>query len=707
VTDDEQRLPDPGEGPPADRVLIDDLAGEQAERPPGTGPAVVRRTAFRPRSGRPTEAVAEQDRERFFGVKPLRALFEAGTVAVLAWCWAAVLYRLWDASLRVPIYQDRSDARLIANIVKNITTRGWFETNPHLGAPYGQKLYDFPHGGETFQLVFIKILSLFTKDYGLLMNVYYIGGFGVTAAVTFLVLRHLRFTYGVSALIATLYVFLPFHFYHEQSHLFRSSYYYAPIACLVLLWAMQWRERFLRDPLAVGPDGRKAGAIATLRWTLGSNLRWRRVAFMVVVLVFLGGTETMTTCFTLVLLALTGIIGAIVHREPARLLASFAMVGVLGVTFVAFLSPTILYVHDHGNNALAARRQATEQELYGLKISRMVLPSGDHRSTPMRDLGNKAQAGTLVLSEGGQALTTLGTIGFFSALVWLLARRWGRPRGEPPDVRPPWDRTAVLDDGAILVLLSTLVGTIAGLAMVLSVLGFSQVRVWNRIVLIIAFFAFAFTGHWFEKLGRWIQGKLTRSAAIPLLVVLLLGVGAFGLWDGGRPAGRDYRAMDADFASDKAFVARIEASVPAGTSIFQLPVTPFPESPPPARMLDYDQMRPILQSNGSTNWSYGAVKGRPEADWQWLRVRNHIGAIGSLPGLLGMGFTGIWLDTNGYDDGGKLITTQLTNALGQPPIVSSNGRMEYFDMRPYRDRLGKSPAELRAIAKQLFLIDPP
>ena len=30
-------------------------------------------------------------------------------------------------------------------------TRGWFETNPKLGAPYGQQLYDFPHGGETWQ----------------------------------------------------------------------------------------------------------------------------------------------------------------------------------------------------------------------------------------------------------------------------------------------------------------------------------------------------------------------------------------------------------------------------------------------------------------------------------------------------------------------------------------------------------------------------
>jgi len=43
--------------------------------------------------------------------------------AVAAWIWTAVLYRLWNASLRVPIYQDRPDARLIANLVQNIQTR--------------------------------------------------------------------------------------------------------------------------------------------------------------------------------------------------------------------------------------------------------------------------------------------------------------------------------------------------------------------------------------------------------------------------------------------------------------------------------------------------------------------------------------------------------------------------------------------------------
>ena len=65
-----------------------------------------------------------------------------------------------------------------------------------------------------------------------------------------------------------------------------------------------------------------------------------------------------------------------------------------------------------------------------------------------------------MLSEGGQALTILGTIGFFSAVFWLIYRAWGKlPPGKRRDDRPPHDRMALLDNGSLLILASTLIGT--------------------------------------------------------------------------------------------------------------------------------------------------------------------------------------------------------------------------------------------------------
>ena len=104
------------------------------------------------------------------------------------------------------------------------------------------------------------------------------------------------------------------------------------------------------------------------------------------------------------------------------------------------------------------------------------------------------------------------------------------------------------------------------------------------------------------------------------------------------PQRRDYEAMDRDFESDRAFVEEVERTVPDGTKVFQLPVVAFPEQPAFGEMRDYDLLRPFLQSDGSTDWSYGKVKGRPNADWQWMKVRDTYGIVDSLPALAGLGF---------------------------------------------------------------------
>ena len=115
-----------------------------------------------------------------------RLPFETLGVAVAAWAWAAILLRVWDMPMRLP-FDTRSDATLISAMVKTIEERGWYLNQPRLGAPFGQQFYDFPHGGESFQLFAMKALVTVTGDWGLAINLYFLLGFGVLAGVTFLV----------------------------------------------------------------------------------------------------------------------------------------------------------------------------------------------------------------------------------------------------------------------------------------------------------------------------------------------------------------------------------------------------------------------------------------------------------------------------------------------------------------------------------------
>jgi hypothetical protein len=145
--------------------------------------------------------------------------------------------------------------------------------------------------------------------------------------------------------------------------------------------------------------------------------------------------------------------------------------------------------------------------------------------------------------------------------------------------------------------------------------------------------------------------------------------------------------------------------MPDGAAVFQLPVFPFPEVVPPGKMLDYDPLRGYLADDGTLRWSYGSIKGRPDADWQ-IRWRDHLGPVAGLPALLGMGFTGIWLDTYGYTDGG-LEARQITESLGVEPLRSPDGRFLFFDLREPRKRLDLTDAQLRAEARRRLGVEPP
>lgn len=662
-------------------------------------------------------ATVDPSEHRLFPVRGWRLAAEGLLAAAVAWAWAAVSYRVWDLSPRVPI-NSTNDARLITNLVKNTADQGWWTTNPDLGYPIGQQLYDFPHNGETWQLAIIRVLSTFTDSPGLLMNAYFLTGIGVAALAAFVALRHLRFGVGLSIVASVALTWLPFRIGHGQYHLFRTSFWWVPLSVVVVLWVLHWRERFLVDlsPPFQGSTRRQ------LAWTVRANLRWRRVVVFLAMVAVLGGSETMTTAFTLTLLALTGVVAALRRREPATLVVHGLAIAALGLVVAVMFLPTLRFVAAHGTNAEAGRRQVVEQERFGLKISSLLLPDPSHRWTAIGRPEARIRQGTPVPSEAGQAIGLLGAAGFLGAVGHAVTHGWGRRRR---DARPLHDRDPLRDDLGLIVVLATLVATVSGGAILLSLAGFSQVRVWNRMSLLIGFSSLAFALTWLETGWQVVRGRIDSTPGRGRAWVrsvfgtaLVVGLVAGVLWDGAHvrfrppddPNGLNFDRADAAWVADADYVAAIDEAMPDGAAVFQLPIVRFPEEVPPGRMQDFDHLRGFIHSPaGRLRWSYGAMKGRPDGDWQ-LAVRDRLGITGALPALLGVGFTGVWVDTWGYADDGAAVRAELDAATLVEPIVSAEGRTLFYDLRPLRDRLadrGLGPDELEARARRQLGIGPP
>ncbi len=625
--------------------------------------------------------------ERAFPVGAARLALEAAIVGGVALLYILLVYRVFDARFSVPLHEDGADGRSTAAWVKAIHENGWWLHNPHLGAPFGQNNHDFPLSGETLQVVALKALGFVLPSYGEVMNVYYLASYPLTAIVALLVLRHLRFSVWVSLPIALAYALLPFHFFHQQEHLTRTMYVTAPLAILLLLRTLSWREFFLVDPRP--PAGTR----------LRDNLRRERVGLTVAMTVFIGAFETMTTIFTATLLVAVAIVAAVRWRAPSRLLVGFGFAAVLAVTFLALGLPSFKYWHTEGHNPVAGQRIVSESEYYGLKLSNLVLPDPTHRFEPFRQPAIKLQAQTPVRSEGGQALGTLATLGFFGAIIALFAFGLRRRRRTARWRAGPRARAVLVGDLGLIIALAVLCAVIAGFSNLIAVAGFDQVRTWNRIVVMIGFASLVVTAAGIEWIlarvaGRW--GRATLAGAVACVVL-----SAFAMWDAPPPVPRDYPAMNASWDSDEAFVKAIDGTLPGGSNIFQWPVYPYPETRPPGSIRDYDHLRGYLHDHAGMNWSYGAVKGRPRADWQ--NTASTMGPVAALPGLLGLGFSGYWIDTLGYDPGQlEVLRSQLRRKLGVEPVTSPDQRFLFYDLRPYKQRLGQPDAALRRQAFTMF-----
>jgi phosphoglycerol transferase len=242
-------------------------------------------------------------------------------------------------------------------------------------------------------------------------------------------------------------------------------------------------------------------------------------------------------------------------------------------------------------------------------------------------------------------------------------------------------------------------GTIAGVSPQLALAGFGQVRPWHRIVVLLAFFALIVLAVALERFLRWSAQRSGRGALSAALLCVALT--AFAIWDGQPPRPQDHAASYASFDSDEAFVSAIDKRMPDRSEIFQWPAYPFPETYPPGRIRDFDHMRGYLHDHEDMHWSYGAVKGRPRADWE--QAANARGPVAALPGMLGLGVTGYWIDTFGYDDATLAsLRASLTKKLRVAPLVSRDRRFLFYDLRPYAKRVHRSPRALRVQAGTLF-----
>jgi hypothetical protein len=609
---------------------------------------------------------------------------DAVLVAIAALVILVPVLELWDADIDVPlsyargdpgIYTFQPDALFYQMLVKDGIDHAWFSTNPSLGAPFDQQLFDFPVSLDNLNLVGLKVLGTVTGSVGATVNIFFVLTFAAVAVSMLLVLRALGVSRAVAVVIALLYTYLPYHFARGVPHLFLSAYWIVPLGAYLVL-----RVASARPPFTTERDASGGGRDWRVRIWNRSGVLW------LIACVALGSAGAYYAAFTLLFVAVLTAVDFLARRRT-RVLASGAIALVaIGAVVVFNAAPNLVYMVVHGQDTAVVRRHPSETEFEGLKISQLVLPIEQHRVKALADLQEKSTKYTPTRSERGQQLGIIGAAGFGALIVILLVaiRRVRPPRetadddAEPDAVPPPPE--ALLSMGVLLVT-AVLVAAISGFSILIFGLGFRDLRSWNRISLFIAFFAFTTVAYGLDWLRRRLPDRPWVKVVTPLGLVALL---AFGILDQVSPAAvPDYATEQARWASDDAFVKTVERDQPDGASVYELPYRYFPEAPVVGNMGPYDLVRPYLHSD-TLKWGWGGMLGR-EADWQASTSRLPAGEM--LDRVAAVGFDGLVYDLGSTYRDGDPSPEDISAALGRQPLVSRNGELAFWDLRPYAKEL--------------------
>ena len=572
-------------------------------------------------------------------------------------------------------YAYQGDTMFYHLIAKAVTEGGWFLDVPQLGAPGALNLRDVPTSDHNLHAAMLWLLALGTSHYPSVLNNFFLLSFPLVFVAALVVMRHFSIGWAASVCASLLYAFAPFHFSRGEHHLFLSAYWPVPLAVLMVVWVS--REGLWPEP---------AGVSAWRSWKL------RLSVLICLVLASTGFYYAFFACFFLLV---AGIVAAAQQRSWRRLWPALALVITISAGLAVNLWPSLAHFGEAGA-AVTARREAGDADQYALRLAQVLLPVSGHRLYALDVLKTEYNRRPLINENDHASIGIAGAVGFLGLLWWFFFRKPSAEGLSEQGVR------GLLHHLSIFSLAGLLFGTMGGFGSLVAFFGLPQVRAYNRISVFLSFFALL-------ALAVWVDGLLRRQAASwrrqGAAYVVLAGATLLALGDQVSPRMLpDYKGIEAQFTSDATFVGEIEARVPRGARIFQLPFMPFPESPPVARMRDYDLLRGYLHSD-HLRWSYGTVRGREGNAWLRQTAAKPVDQL--LEILVWAGFSGVYVDRNGFDDAGTRLESGLYNVLQASPVQSTDRRLAFYDLTEYRAGVERHTPRAEWTARREAALHPP
>lgn len=572
---------------------------------------------------------------KLFKTEDLRVYF---IVAFLTAAAFFLTYQLWEVNIiKVPLTYSGDGLSGLAS-TKMMIEGGWGYSSDRLGAPFGLAAYDGLQNSYLHPSL-KKIISLFSSNWIFVNNMSYLMGYIIIACITQFVLMKLDVDKQLAVVLSTLYACLPYHFMRGEGHASLSFYVVIPIA-------VYYAVLMMRGPILKNDQ----------HYINESNVKF----LLAMILIAIDGVYyAFFSCF---FLCVAGLYILINEKKISRLKEVGLGLGIIIVSTIVGYLPNVLYTIKYGKNTKGIIRTAAELEVYGLKISQLIMPISGHRIPAISRIKTMYNSAYPHNENDMASLGLIFSLGFLILLLYFWIKKE--------------NKILHIHEIACLNLAALLYASVGGLISIQG-LFFSMIRCSNRISVFIGFFSCVCIG----VIGSDFLRKQKAVKKIPIVLLAFLLV--FGILDQTRPKYINAAKVFAAVENDRNFVEEIEKVENGEGIILQLPVVRFPEAGKTYEMQDYAHDIGYLYSE-NLRWSYGVCYGRDGSEALDIFKQQDLSGREIIDIAAKMGYTGIYLDKKGFPEEKILsLEAELRGALQQLPIRDTADSKLYFSLSDY------------------------
>jgi phosphoglycerol transferase len=504
--------------------------------------------------------------------------------------------------------------------IKRVIEETWFFANSHTGYPFGSNHLDYPTS-DTGSYAILKVLGTAFQSPVAALNLYFLLGFSFVFVAAYIVLRTLGVSRILSITGSILYTFTSFHF-GRIGHLFFTWYFVAPV---FFYFGFKLFDRELKF--------------------FNHKQNFKSKITNVLALLILASFGIYYALFGSMVLFVSTFLAAILYRSWTHLRVGLISCGVVCLGVLLNVAPSLLHLSAMGPNLEGVNRFPAESELYGLKLTQMFLPRGDHRLDGFYDFASSYNNNFPFVTENISAsLGVANSLGFLLLILSVfIAPMVLNARLKTLHSKQFSNQMLVM---GLLACSLFFMSTIGGFASLFALLVSASIRSWNRISIFIEFISAAALMLCLDWLFKRYLNNIHEKYKIGLQLILAGLLIFYGVADQTvKPCPACLNSNSTLFEHDKDFIQGIEASLPAGSAIYQLPYMGYPEYSAVNNLGSYDQARGHLHSN-TLKWSFGGIRGR-EGDWFYRKLAQ-LPIEQQLTVVQALGFAGVYIDRRGY-----------------------------------------------------------